>query len=102
MALNLMNVDAPMLRSMPPVITASNSPSFRPSIEASIAATADAHAASTTKFGPRRLKRLATRPARQLPSSPGIVSSVTGGSQPSRLSSSSRAIASRASPGRLA
>ena len=35
------------------------------------------------KFGPWRLKRLATRPATQLLSSPGIVSSVTSG-QPRR------------------
>jgi hypothetical protein len=88
-----MKVEAPMLRSMPPVITASNSRSTSPSIEASIAATAEAQAASTTKLGPRRLKRLATRPARQLPSSPGIVSSVTGGSQPSMFERSSLAIA---------
>ena len=83
-----------MLRSMPPVTTASNSPSTSPSIDASIAAIADAQAASTTKFGPRRLKRFATRPARQLPSSPGIVSSVTGGSR-SKLACSSPAIAAR-------
>ena len=37
-----------------------------------------------TKFGPRRLKTLATRPAMMLPSSPGIVSSVITGSQASQ------------------
>ena len=91
-----------MLRSIPPVTTASNSCSTSPSIEASIAAIAEAQAASTTKLGPRRLNRLETRPARQLPSSPGIVSSVTGGSHPSMFECSSRAIASRALSGRSA
>ena len=65
-----------MLRSIPPVIATSNSWASSPSTVASIAANAEAHAASVVKFGPWRLKRLATRPAMQLPSSPGIVSSV--------------------------
>ncbi len=47
-AQNLTKVEAPMLRSMPPVTTASYSPSIRPSIEESIAAIAEAQAASTT------------------------------------------------------
>ncbi len=40
---------------------------------------ADAHAASVVKLGPWKLKRLATRPAMQLASSPGMVSSVVSG-----------------------
>ena len=70
-----------MLRSTPPVIATSNSCASSPSTVASIAASADAQAASVVKLGPWRLNRLATRPAMQLPSSPGIVSSVIAGSQ---------------------
>ncbi len=44
-----------------------------------MAAIAEAQAASTTKFGPRKLKRLAIRPAMQLANSPGMVSSVISG-----------------------
>ena len=54
------------------------------------------------KLGPWRLKRLATRPAMQLPSSPGIVSSVTSGSQASTLACSSRATVERTSAGSAA
>jgi hypothetical protein len=46
-AQNLMKLDAPLLRSIPPVMTVSKSPSFNPAIDASIAAIADAQAAST-------------------------------------------------------
>ena len=68
-----------MLRSMPPVIATSKSFSISPSTAELIAAIADAHAASTTKFGPWKLKILAIRPAMQLASSPGMVSSVISG-----------------------
>ena len=88
-----------MLRSTPPVIATSNSCSARPSIAAFVAAIADAQAASIVKFGPWRSKRLATRPARQLLSSPGIVSSLIGGSHASRCPCSSEAIAVRTSVG---
>ena len=81
MAQNFTKLDTPMLRSTPPVMATSNSCAARPSIVASIAAIAEAHAASTVKFGPWRLKRLAMRPAMQLASSPGIVSSVISGRQ---------------------
>ena len=91
-----------MLRSTPPVITVSNCRSISPSIEASIAAIAEAHAASTMKLGPRRLKRFATRPARQLPSSPGIVSSVIGGRPSAIRACHSAAIAARTSAGSAA
>jgi hypothetical protein len=76
---NFTKLDAPMLRSMPPVMAASNSWFTSPSTAASMAARADAQAASTTKLGPCRSNRLATRPAMTLPSSPGMVSSVISG-----------------------
>ncbi len=44
-----------------------------------IAARPDAQAASVVKLGPRKLNRLATRPAMMFASSPGIVSSVMPG-----------------------
>ena len=69
---------------------------------ASIAASADAQAASVVKLGPWRLNRLATRPAMQLPSSPGIVSSVITGSQASKLACSSPSIVERTSAGSAA
>ena len=65
-----------MLWSMPPVIAASKRWSTRPSTATLIAARPEAHAASVVKFGPRKLNRLAMRPAITLASSPGIVSSV--------------------------
>ena len=68
-----------MLRSMPPAITASKSPWISPSTAEFVAAMAEAQAASITKLGPRKLNRLATRPAMQFDSSPGIVSSVISG-----------------------
>jgi hypothetical protein len=68
-----------MLRSMPPVIATSQWCSMRASTAASRAAKLEAQAASVTKLGPRRFSTLATRPDRMLASSPGIVSSVTGG-----------------------
>src|SRR5690349_10173690 len=77
--LNLIKLDAPMLRSMPPVIATSNSCAARPSTAALTAAIADAHAASHVKFGPRKLNRFAILPAMQFDNSPGIVSSVMGG-----------------------
>ena len=46
-----------------------------------MAANAEAHAASVVKLGPRKLNRLATRPARTLASSPGMVSSVISSSR---------------------
>ena len=91
-----------MLRSTPPVTTVSHWWLSRAWIDASIAAIADAQAASTTKFGPRRLNRFATRPARQLPSSPGIVSSVVGGRSACRRACHSPVIAARTSPGSAA
>ena len=91
-----------MLRSTPPVIATSNSCASNPSTVASIAASAEAHAASVVKFGPWRLNRLAIRPAMQLPSSPGIVSSVISGSQASMLPCSSRSIVARTSAGSAA
>jgi hypothetical protein len=91
-----------MLRSIPPVIATSNSFASRPSTVASIAASADAQAASVVKLGPWKSKRLATRPARQLASSPGIVSSVITGSQSSKLACSSPSIFERTSAGSAA
>ena len=70
----------PMLRSMPPVIAASYSWLASPWKAAEVAARAEAQAASVVKFGPRKSKRFATRPARTLASSPGIVSSLMSGS----------------------
>ncbi len=102
MAQNFTKLDTPMLRSTPPVMAASNSWATSPSIVASIAAIAEAQAASTVKFGPWRLKRLAMRPAMQLASSPGIVSSVIAGSRASRLPCSSPSMAPRTSAGSAA
>ncbi len=102
MAQNFTKLDAPMLRSTPPVTTVSNSCSTSPSIAASIAAIAEAHAASVMKLVPCRSKTLATRPAMTLPSSPGIVSSVTSGSHASKLDRSSASIAARVSAGSAA
>ncbi len=76
---NLTNVDAPMLRSTPPVSTASTLCSVSNSTAASTAAKLLAQAASVMKFGPRRLSILATRPETMLASSPGIESSVMAG-----------------------
>ena len=68
-----------MLRSMPPVSTASQWPASSRLTAASSAASVEAQAASVVKLGPRRLSTLATRPARMFDSSPGIVSSVISG-----------------------
>ena len=68
-----------MLRSTPPVITASQWPATSMSTAASRAANVEAQAASAVKFGPRRLRTFATRPERMFDSSPGIVSSVISG-----------------------
>ena len=102
MAQNLMYELALMLRSIPPVIATSNSCVIRPSTVASIAASADAQAASVVKFGPWRLNRLATRPAMQFPSSPGIVSSEIPGSQSSIRARSCCSIVARTSAGSAA
>ncbi len=101
-AQNFTKLDTPMLRSTPPVTATSYACSVRPSTAAFIAAIAEAQAASTVKFGPWRLKRLAIRPAMQLLSSPGIESSVIPGSQASTLSRSSPVIAVRTSAGSAA
>ncbi len=76
---NLTNDDAPMLRSTPPVSTASTLCSVSSSTAASTAAKLLAQAASVMKFGPRRLRMLATRPETMLASSPGMESSVMVG-----------------------
>jgi hypothetical protein len=102
MAQNFTKLDTPMLRSTPPVTATSNSRAVRPSIAASIAAIAEAQAASTVKFGPCRLKRFAMRPAMQLLSSPGIVSSLISGSHASRFPCSSASMAARTSAGSAA
>ena len=99
---NFTKVDAPMLRSMPPVTATSNSCSTKPPMDASNAAMADAQAASVTKFGPWKSNRLAMRPARMLPSSPGIVSSLMGGSQASMFACSSASTAARTPGSRAA
>jgi len=65
-----------MLRSTPPVITASKRPDTSPSTAACSAAMVEAQAASVMKLGPEKLNTLATRPAITLESSPGMVSSV--------------------------
>ena len=52
---NFTNVAAPMLRSIPPVTTASKSCAINPSTAAIMAAIAEAQAASQTKFGPWKL-----------------------------------------------
>jgi hypothetical protein len=101
-AQNFTKLETPILRSTPPAIATSNSRSVSPWTAASIAAIAEAHAASTVKFGPWRLNRLAIRPAAQLASSPGMVSSVTSGSQASMFALSSRSIVARTSPGSAA
>ena len=88
-----------MLRSTPPVTTASNWCWTSPSIEAARAASVEAQAASTTKLGPCRSNRLATRPAMQLPSSPGMVSSVIWGRCAPMRSCISAMIAARTSAG---
>ena len=76
---NLTKTLAPMLRSTPPVITASTWPEVSSSTAALMAAKLEAQAASVMKLGPRRLSTLATRPETMLGSSPGMVSSVMGG-----------------------
>ena len=73
---NFTKASTPMLRSMPPVTTASNWWSARPLTAALSAARPEAQAASVVKFMPRRLYRFATRPAMTFASSPGMVSSV--------------------------
>ncbi len=75
---NFTKASTPMFRSTPPVTAASYWWSTSPRTAASRAASPDAQAASVVKFGPRRLNRLAIRPAMTLDSSPGIVSSVMG------------------------
>ena len=77
---NLTKEVGPMFRSTPPVMTASHARFRRRPTAASRAARLDAQAASVVKFGPWRPRRFATRPAMMFASSPGIVSSVTGGS----------------------
>ena len=77
---NFTKVDGPMFRSTPPVRTASQCPPASRSIAASTAAKVEAQAASVMKFGPRRFRTFATRPEMMFGSSPGIVSSVIGGS----------------------
>ena len=73
---NFTNASTPMLRSRPPVTTASNWWSARPVTAELSAARPEAQAASVVKFIPRRLNRFATRPAMTFASSPGMVSSV--------------------------
>ena len=91
-----------MLRSMPPVTTASYSPFTSPWTAADAAARPEAQAASVVKFGPRKLNRLAIRPARTLESSPGMVSSVMAGSWARNPSCHSSRIAARTSAGSAA
>ena len=90
----------PMLRSTPPVITASQWPATSMSTAASRAAKVDAQAASAVKLGPRRLSTLATRPERMFESSPGIVSSVISGIRARTTSVHRERIALRTSAGR--
>ena len=89
----------PMLRSTPPVTTASKSPLASPCTAMVVAASPDAHAASVVKFGPRKSNRLAIRPASTLDSSPGMVSSVMSSSWARNRSCHSARIAERASAG---
>ena len=97
---NFTNEFVPMLRSTPPVSTASQWPATSMSTAASTAANVDAHAASAVKFGPRRFSTFATRPERMFDSSPGIVSSVMSG-RPLRTTSDHRErIVSRTAGGR--
>ncbi len=63
---NLTKMLAPMLRSTPPVSTASTWPAVNSSTAALIAAKLEAQAASVMKLGPRRLSTLATRPETML------------------------------------
>ena len=76
---NLMKPLTLLLRSTPPLSTTSYWWSSSPPMAAFMAARVDAQAASVTKFGPRKLNRLQTRPAITLDSSPGMVSSVISG-----------------------
>ena len=89
-----------MLRSTPPVSTASQWPATSMSTAASRAAKVEAQAASAVKFGPRRLSTLATRPERMFDSSPGIVSSVISGSLFATTSRQRERMAARTSAGR--
>jgi len=73
---NLTNAATPMLRSTPPVTTASYCPSTSPSAAAVRPASPEAQAASVVKLGPRKLNRFAIRPEMMFASSPGMVSSV--------------------------
>jgi hypothetical protein len=76
---NFTNAATPMLRSTPPVTAASYWCEARPCAAAHTPASPEAQAASVVKFGPRKLNRLAIRPAITLASSPGMVSSVISG-----------------------
>ena len=76
---NFTNAPMPILRSIPPVTTASYCPSLSPSAAAVRAASPEAQAASVVKLGPLKLNRFATRPAMMFASSPGMVSSVISG-----------------------
>ena len=92
---NLMKLLAPMLRSTPPVSTASQCPWVSNSTEALMAARAEAQAASVMKLGPRRLSTLAMRPETMLASSPGMLSSVISGNLLAARSRHCAKIASR-------
>jgi hypothetical protein len=96
---NLTKMLAPMLRSTPPVMTASTWPEVSSSTDALSAAKLEAQAASVMKLGPRRLSTLATRPETMLGSSPGMVSSVMGGRVASMRSCHWPRIASRTAGG---
>ena len=91
-----------MFRSTPPVTTASKSPLTSPCTAADVAARPEAQAASVVKFGPRKSKRFAIRPASTLDSSPGMVSSVIACSWARNPSCHSPRIAARASAGSAA
>ena len=65
-----------MLRSTPPLTATSYCRDARPCAADHIAASPEAQAASVVKFGPRKLNRLAIRPAMTFASSPGMVSSL--------------------------
>ena len=97
---NFTNEFVPMLRSTPPVTTASQWPATSMSTAASNAAKVDAQAASVVKFGPRRFRTFATRPERMFDSSPGIVSSVMSGMFRATTSDQRARIASRTAAGR--
>ena len=92
----------PMLRSRPPEMAASMLPAWSSWTAAESAASADAHAASVVKLGPRKLKSAATLPASTFASSPGIESSVMGGNPATKRSCDSATMAARTSAGSAA